>query len=63
MEDIIDLIATNSSASSINDAIKATLYNKAAEKIDEIRPLVSSSMFGSSEESSEIDDEDYSEEE
>ena len=34
MEDIIDLIATDSSAADISDRIKQVLYNKAAERIE-----------------------------
>lgn len=45
MEEIIDLIATDSSAADISDAIKNAIYSKAAEKIDSIRPYVASSMF------------------
>ena len=45
MEEIIDLIATDSSASDISDAIKNAIYSKAAEKIDSVRPYVASSMF------------------
>lgn len=47
MEDLIDLIATDSSPSEVTDAIKDILYAKAAEKINEIRPYVASTMFGS----------------
>lgn len=52
MEHIIDLIATDSSAADISDSIKSALFNKAAEKIDLIKPEVASSMFnfGGSEE-------------
>ena len=46
MEDIIDLIATDSSASDVSDAIKSALFAKAAERIDAARPLVASSLFG-----------------
>lgn len=45
MENIIDLIATDSSASEISDAIKSVIYSKAAEKIDSIRPEIASSIF------------------
>jgi len=45
MEDLIDLIATNASPSEVTDAIKDILYAKAAEKINEIRPYVASTMF------------------
>ena len=46
MEELIDLIATNSSASDITDNIKDLLYAKAAERIDNARPHVASAMFG-----------------
>jgi hypothetical protein len=58
MEDIIDLVVTDASPSEISDAIKAALFNKAGEKIQELRPDVSASLFG------EIDSNDtYQEEE
>jgi len=46
MEELIDLIATDSSASDITDTIKDLLYAKAAERIDNARPHVASAMFG-----------------
>jgi len=46
MEDVIDLIATDSSASEISDKIKDILYSKAAERIDALRPVISNSIFG-----------------
>ena len=46
MDNIIDLIATDSSASDVSDAIKIALFAKAAERIDAARPLVASSLFG-----------------
>lgn len=46
MEKLIDLIATDSSASDITDTIKDILYAKAAERIDNARPHVASAMFG-----------------
>jgi hypothetical protein len=49
MEEIIDLIATDSSASQISDRIKDALYSKAAEMIDAARPIVASSLFGENE--------------
>jgi hypothetical protein len=45
MEELIDLIATDGSASNISDAIKQILYTKSAEKIDSIRPEVAALMF------------------
>ena len=57
MEDLVNLIATNQSPSDISDKIKEILYAKSAEKINEVTPQVSASMFGQ-----EVDDEDYEEE-
>lgn len=71
MDDIINLIATDSSASEVSDKIKEVLYAKAAERIDLARPIVGQSMFGETQdeyedgEEIEVDDteeEDYSEE-
>tara|TARA_B100001094_G_scaffold218700_1_gene212814 strand:+ start:634 stop:825 length:192 start_codon:yes stop_codon:yes gene_type:complete len=49
MEDIIDLIATDASASEVSDKIKDLLYQKSAERLDLARPLVASSVFGDEE--------------
>jgi len=45
MEDIVDLIATDSSASDITTKIKEVLFSKASERIENLRPQVASSMF------------------
>jgi hypothetical protein len=52
MEDIVNLIATDSSASDISSKIKDALFNRASEKIEGLRPQVALSMFdtGSQEE-------------
>ena len=64
MEDIVDLIATDSSASDVSDKLKEILYAKAAERIDIARPYVANAMFGQEfepptedEEETEVDDE------
>ena len=46
MEDIVDLIATDASASDISDKIKERLYAKAAEYVDSARPEVAASLVG-----------------
>ena len=46
MEDLVDLIATDASASDISDKIKERLYAKAAEYVDAARPDVAASLFG-----------------
>ena len=45
MEDVIDLIATDASASDISDKIKDVLFNKAAGGIENLRPEIAGSMF------------------
>ena len=46
MDDVIDLIATDASASDISDKMKEVLFAKAAERIDIARPYVANAMFG-----------------
>jgi hypothetical protein len=50
MDDLLDMIASDESASQISDKIKDILFAKASEKIDQIRPEVANSMFGGGEE-------------
>ena len=45
MEDIIDLIATDSAASEVTDKLKDVLFTKSAERIEAQRPNISTSMF------------------
>ena len=45
MEDLVDLIATDASASDISDKIKEKLYAKAAARIDAFKPEVASTVF------------------
>jgi hypothetical protein len=45
MEELMDLIAADQSASEVSDKIKEILYAKTAEKIDEYRPHVYNSVF------------------
>jgi len=49
MDSIIDLIAQNATPSEVSDAIKGTLYAKAAERIDLARPIVAADLFGADE--------------
>tara|TARA_B100000287_G_scaffold112391_1_gene104695 strand:+ start:650 stop:856 length:207 start_codon:yes stop_codon:yes gene_type:complete len=55
MDEIIDLIATDSSSSDVSDKIKDLLYTKAADKIESQRADVAMSMFNQSE--PEVEDE------
>tara|TARA_B100001113_G_C20714936_1_gene451041 strand:- start:117 stop:293 length:177 start_codon:yes stop_codon:yes gene_type:complete len=50
MEDIIDLIATDASASDVTDKIKDALYAKSAQRIETLKPDIANSFFGASEE-------------
>ena len=45
MDELLDMIATDSSASDISDSIKDTLYAKAAERINTQRPDIAAQMF------------------
>ena len=55
MEDIINAIATDASASEVSDAMKDALFAKAAEKIDALKPRVANSMFGEVESEAETE--------
>lgn len=57
MEEIVNLVGSDSSASDISDRIKDVLYAKAAERINTIRPTVGVSMFDGPEESKEESEE------
>ena len=46
MEDLVDLIATDASASDVSDRIKDILYAKSAERLEVAKPIVADSMFG-----------------
>ena len=48
MEEIVNLIATDSSAADISDKMKEMLFAKAAEKIDSQKASVATSMFDTS---------------
>ena len=45
MEELVDLIATDASASDVSDSIKNALMQKAAARIDALRPEVASTVF------------------
>ena len=46
MDDLMDMLATDQSASEISDKIKEILYAKSAEKIDAAKPNAAASLFG-----------------
>jgi len=58
MEELVDLIATDASASDVSDKIKDALMAKAAARIDAYKPEIASSVFdGEAEEGEEVFDE------
>ena len=58
MEELVDLIATDASASDVSDKIKDALMAKAAARIDALRPDVASTVFdGEAPEDEEVVDE------
>ena len=57
MEELVDLIATDASASDVSDKIKDALMAKAAARIDALRPEVASTVFDEVPEEEEVVDE------
>ena len=53
MEEIVNLIGSDASASDISDKIKDALYAKSAQRIDAIRPNVGATVFGDNQSSEE----------
>ena len=45
MENIIDMIAMDSEPAKISDELKDLLYQKAAKRVEDIRPEIGNSMF------------------
>ena len=63
MEELVDLIATDASASDVSDKIKDALMSKAAARIDALKPNVASTVFDEVPEEEEVSDEQPTEEE
>ena len=65
MEELVDLIATDASASDVSDSIKNALMQKAAARIDAFRPEVASTVFDGEvpEEDGAVDELEYEDEE
>ncbi len=57
MEEIVNLIAADEAASDISDKIKDVLYTKAAQRVDNFKPNVASSMFADAEQQPSEDQE------
>lgn len=49
MDELMDMIVADESPSQISDKIKEVLFAKAAEKVDEFRPQVATTLFADSE--------------
>ena len=62
MEELVDLIATDASASDVSNKIKDALMAKAATRIDALRPEVASTVFDEVPEEEEVSDEQPTEE-
>ena len=62
MEELVDLIATDASASDVSDKIKDALMAKASSRIDTFKPSVASSVFDADASEEEVSDEQPTEE-
>ncbi len=55
MDDLMDMMVADASASDISDKIKEILYTKSAEKVDAVRPGVGAGLFGEEEPAAETE--------
>ena len=55
MDDLMDMMVADASASDISDKIKEILYTKSAEKVDAVRPAVGAGLFGEEEPAAETE--------
>ena len=62
MDDLINMMVSDSSPSEISDKIKEILLQKSAENIETIRPVVAQSMFANQESEEEEGSTDTEEE-
>lgn len=53
MDNLVDMIVSDESASDISDKIKEILFAKASERVDSLRPQVASTLFNDETESEE----------
>jgi len=58
MEEIVNLIANDASASDVSDKMKDMLFAKAAEKIDAQKPSIALSMFNTNQPETETAEEE-----
>jgi len=57
MEELVDLIATDASASDVSDKIKDALMAKAAARIDAYKPEIAGTVFDTEDSQEEVVDE------
>ena len=62
MENIIDMIAKDSEPAKVSDELKDLLYQKAAKRVEDLRPSVGNAMFDETEDENEVDTEPQEEE-
>ena len=62
MDNIIDMIAKDSEPAKVSDELKDLLYQKAAKRIEDLRPSIGNAMFDETEDENEVDTEPQEEE-
>ena len=62
MDEIIDAIATDESPAEISQSLKDLIYQKAAERVEGLRPGAAAAMFDGGEVEDEVDTEPQEEE-
>ena len=62
MENIIDMIAMDSEPAKISDDLKDLMNQKAAKRVEDLRPEIGNSMFDEIEDETEVDTEPQEEE-
>ena len=55
MDELMDMIAADDSASQVSDKIKDILYGKSSQRVDEYKPNVANSLFGDQESADEVE--------
>ena len=58
MENIIDMIAMDSEPAKVSDELKDLLYQKAAKRVEDLRPSVGDAMFDETEVDTEPQEEE-----
>jgi len=53
MDELMDMIVSDESPSQISDKIKDILFSKAAERVDDYKPVAANSLFGDESEDTE----------